>query len=364
MSPLVFLWLLLGLGLLVVGAEGLVGGGVRLARRLGISPLVVGLTVVALGTSSPELAVGLGAVYSGAGDVAVGNAIGSNIFNTLCILGVAALITPMIVQSEVLRRDVPVMLVACVAPLLAGLDGVISRIEGVLLFAGLITYLVWLIRLARRNPEAVDVEETASKPIPPGVGPIVFDVVRLVAGFVLLALGADLLVDSASTIARAAGVSELVIGLTIVGAGTGLPELATSLLAAMRGQRDVAVGNVVGSNIFNVLGILGVSAAFAPEGVGLAIADSVLKVDLPVMILACVACLPLFFTGGRISRFEGGLLLSGYVLYVVYTVLDARGAGMPTWTTNLLLFAALPLVALGFGFTAWREARTRGMLPF
>ncbi|BAM04611.1 calcium/sodium antiporter [Phycisphaera mikurensis] len=359
MSPLVFLWLVLGLVLLVVGAEGLVGGGVRLARRVGISPLVVGLTVVALGTSSPELAVGLGAVYNGSGDVAVGNAIGSNIFNTLCILGIASLIAPLIVQGEVLRRDMPVMLAASFAPVLAGFDGLISRVEGVLLFAGLIGYLVWLIRLARRNPGEVEVDEAAKKPVPPGVKWIVFDVGRVLAGLLLLAIGSDLLVDSASTIARAAGVSELVIGLTIVGAGTGLPELATSLLAAFRGQRDVAVGNVVGSNIFNVLGILGVSAAFAPGGTGLVIPGSVLWGDLPVMILAAVACLPLFFTGGRISRPEGGLLLAAYVLYVVATVLAAKGAGLPDWLENALLWVALPVVALGFTFTTWRETRKR-----
>ncbi len=359
MSGFVFLWLLLGLALLVLGAEGLVGGGVRLARRLGVSPLVCGLTIVALGTSSPELAVGLGAVYSGSGDVAVGNAIGSNIFNTLCILGVSALITPLLVQGEVLRRDVPVMLAASFAPLVVGFDGNISRLEGVLLFAGLLAYLAWLIRIARRNPDAVEVDDVANKPIPAGVGPIVWDVARVVGGFVLLAVGSDLLVDSASTIARAAGVSELVIGLTIVGAGTGLPELATSLLAALRGQRDVAVGNVVGSNIFNVLGILGVSAAFAPGGVGLDIADTVLSVDLPVMILAAVACLPLFFTGGRISRPEAVLLLAAYVLYVVGTVLEARGSGFPPWLTTGLLWIALPAVAVGFTLTTWRETRKR-----
>lgn len=359
MSVPVFLWLLLGLALLVIGAEGLVGGGVRLARRVGVSPLVVGLTVVALGTSSPELAVGLGAVYSGSGDVAVGNAIGSNIFNTLCILGVASLITPMLVQGEVLRRDVPVMLAASFAPVLVGFDGVISRVEGLLLFAGLVTYLVWLIRLARRNPGSIEVDEVAAKPVPIGARWVVFDVGRVLVGLLLLAIGSDLLVDSASTLARAAGVSELVIGLTIVGAGTGLPELATSLTAAFRGQRDVAVGNVVGSNIFNVLGILGVSAAFAPGGTGLEMPTSVLRGDLPVMILAAVACLPLFFTGGRISRGEAALLLTGYVLYVVHTVQFARGHGLPPMLVDFLLWIALPAIALGFTFTTWRETRRR-----
>ena len=363
MSGLVFLWLLLGLALLVAGAEGLVGGGVRLTRRLGVSPLVAGLTIVALGTSSPELAVGLGAVWSGSGEVAVGNAIGSNVFNTLCILGLASLITPMIVLTEVLRRDVPVMLAASLAPVLAGWDGQISRLEGALLFGALLAYLAWLIHVARKNPDLVDVDEVAQKPVPPGKRWVAFDLARVVGGFVLLAVGSDLLVDAATQIARSVGVSDLVIGLTIVGAGTGLPELAASLLAAWRGQRDVAVGNVVGSNIFNVLGILGASAAFGPAGAVLPFPPSVLGFDLPVMILAAVACLPLFFTGGRISRPEGALLLGGYVLYVVATVLEAKGAGLPPWLVTALLWFALPAVALGSVYTAWREAGRRLQQP-
>jgi cation:H+ antiporter len=348
-------WFALGLALLVAGAEALVRGASRLAMAVGISPLVVGLTVVALGTSAPELAVSTQAAMSGNSALAAGNVVGSNIFNVLFILGVSALIVPLVVARQVIRQEVPVMVGASL--LLAGLalDGGVSRLEGALLTILLVAYTVFLVRQSKRETRRL-AEASSLDPPPRPAGPVRWwvQVAFVIVGLALLVAGARLLVGSATSMARAFGVSDLVIGLTIVAAGTSLPEVATSIMAAIRGQRDIAVGNVVGSNTFNILGVLGISASVAPDGLDV---HSALAFDIPVMIAVAVACLPIFFTRHMIARWEGGLFLAMYVAYVAYLVLAAQEHdGLPI-LSSVMLYAVLPLVTLTLAILVWREAR-------
>ena len=340
---------IVGLVLLVVGAELLVGGASRLAGAMRIPPLVIGLTVVAYGTSAPELAVSLQSAFAGQADIALGNVVGSNIFNVLFILGASALIVPLVVDARLVRWDVPLMLGLSILVLLLGLDGRIGRIDGIALAAGAVGYTVLLIREGRRTG-AADAE--AAGEAPPEPSPLLLNVGRILLGLVGLVLGARWLVGGAIAFARVMGVDELVIGLTIVAAGTSLPEVATSLLAAWRGQRDIAVGNVVGSNIFNILAVLGFSGALAPEGIP--VAAAALRFDIPVMIAVALACLPIFFTAHRIDRWEGGLFLAYYLAYTVFLVLAARQhASLPVFGTVVGAFV-LPITALTLGLLAWR----------
>ena len=305
------LFLVLGLVALVAGASLLVRGAAKLAISFGISPLVVGLTVVAFGTSAPETAVSVGAVLQGKSDIAIGNVVGSNIFNVLFILGVSALIAPLVIHRQLVRQEVPIMIGASVILCVMALDGRIGRFDAGLLAAMLVAYTVFLIVQSRRAGN--EPEDAALAELPVATR---WDrhwsvqVLLVVAGLVLLVVGADWLVDAATEFARALGVSDLVIGLTIVAAGTSLPEVATSVVATIRGQRDIAVGNVVGSNTFNILGCLGVSGLVAPGG--LAVAPPLLSFDLWVMLAAAVACLPIFVTGRVIARWEGSLFLLYY----------------------------------------------------
>jgi cation:H+ antiporter len=352
--------LLVGLALLTVGAEALVRGASRLARAVGISPLVVGLTVVAYGTSAPELAVSVQASVAGQGDIAVGNVVGSNIFNILLILGLSALVTPLVVAQQLVRREVPLMIGVSVVLLLMALDGGLGALEGGALAAGALGYTVLAIRESRRESRAVR-DEYARELDPDGAarrqGALHFalQVGLVLAGLVMLVIGARQLVDAAVTIARALGVSELVIGLTIIAAGTSLPEVATSVMAAVRGERDIAVGNVVGSNIFNILLILGVAAVAAPAG--LAVAPAVVAFDLPVMVAVAVACLPIFLTGHRIARWEGALFLAYYLAYVAYVLLAAtRHDALDAFGAAMLWFV-LPLTAVTLAVLVLRERR-------
>ena len=341
----VVLWFVLGGAALVGGAELLVRGASRLAIAAGISPLVVGLTVVAFGTSAPELAVTVSSAYAGQADVALGNVVGSNIFNVLFILGLSALIAPLVVAQQLVRMDVPLMIGASVLALLLGLDGRIGRLDGLLLFAGIVAYTFFLIRQSRRETASVRVEyeeafggearERSSWPLNVGL---------IAAGLGLLVLGSRWLVDAAVTTAQALGVSELVIGLTIVAAGTSLPEVATSVLASLRGERDIAVGNVVGSNLFNLLAVLGLGSLVAPDGVP--VPPGALSFDIPVMIAVAVATLPVFFTGYTIARWEGAVFLGYYVAYAVYLVLDATEHHALDEFGAAMAWFVLPLTAL------------------
>ena len=353
--------ILVGLILLVAGAELLVRGGARLAVAAGVPSLVIGLTVVAYGTSAPELAVSALASVSGRPDIAVGNVVGSNIFNVLFILGVSATIAPLVVNQQLVRIDVPIMIAVSFLVLLLGADGRIGAFDGALLVAGILSYTAFLIVQSRRESEAVrqEYEQHVGREPAPGAGSWLVNLALVAVGLGLLVLGARWLVDSAISFARVLGVSELVIGLTIVAAGTSMPEVATSIIATLRGERDIAVGNVVGSNIFNVLAVLGLSSLVAPNGVG--VAAGALAFDVPVMIAVAVACLPIFFTGHLIARWEGIVFLAYYVAYTAYLVLASQQHdALPAFSAAMLEFV-LPLTALTLAVLAvraWRSARS------
>ena len=309
-------WALLAGGLvaLTLGGELLVRGASRLAAKLGISPLVIGLTIVAYGTSAPELAVSITAALAGNADLAVANVVGSNSFNVLFILGLCALIAPLAVQRQLIRLDVPVMSAASVLMMVFAWNGLIDTLEGVVFLLLGMTYTWWLIRLSRSEPDQGEAE--------PEEGGFWLEhrlwgqMVLIGAGIGTLTLGSGWLVEGATTLARSLGVSDALIGLTIVAAGTSLPELMTSLVATYKGQRDIAVGNVVGSNIFNILLILGVSSILTPGGLN--VGEQMLTFDMPVALVAALACLPIFITGARIARGEGALFLGGYLAYLGY----------------------------------------------
>ncbi len=317
------LFFLLGLAALIAGAESLVRGASRIALSLGISPLVVGLTIVALGTSSPEVAVSVGAALSGNTDIAVGNVVGSNVFNVLFILGISAVITPLVVHSQIIRQEVPIMIGASVVLGIMILDGTLGRAEAALLLLLLVVYVIFLLRQSRAETAEIR-DEYAGGIRRSGEWDSHWSVqVLLIAvGLGLLVLGSNWLVDSAVAFARALGVSDLVIGLTIIAAGTSMPEVATSIMAAIRGERDIAVGNVIGSNTFNILGCLGVSGVVSPTGLG--IAPAVLNFDIWVMIAVAIACLPVLLLGRQIGRKRGLLFLAYYAAYVVYLILGAQ----------------------------------------
>ncbi len=346
MSVLSVIGFLLGLVLLVVGAELFVRGASRLGMLIGVSPLVIGLTVVAYGTSSPELAVSVGSVMRGSDDIALGNVVGSNICNVLLILGLCALAAPLGVSRQLVRWDVPLMIAVSVLLLLVSLDGRLGRLDGVVLAVGCLVYTGWTIRVSRREmPQSPPPAEILKghPASPPRRRPWLFSLATAVVGLGVLLLGADTVVKGAVAIARLLGMSELVIGLTIVAVGTSLPEIATSVVAGIRGQRDIAVGNVVGSNIFNILLVAGLAAAVSPAG--LAVKADALRFDLPVMIAVAAACLPIFVTGGVISRSEGVFFLLYYACYTGYLLFKAsyhRTAG--PFDAVAMIFVVSPLV--------------------
>jgi cation:H+ antiporter len=337
----------LGLVSLVLGADLVVRGASSLAILARISPLVVGLTVVAGGTSAPEVAISVQASISGNADLAVGNVVGSNIFNVLLVLGASALVAPLFVRHRLVRFDVPLMIVVSVVVLLLSLDGQLSRLESASLFAVLVIYTVALIRGSRGNRKQIE-QITADVPDAPDGSrrAAIVAVVFVVFGLGLLVVGSRWLVSSATEVAEALGVSQVVIGLTVVAAGTSLPEVATSVFAALKGQRDMAVGNVVGSCILNLLLVLGVAGMVADSG--LPVAQSVRAFDMPVMIAVALSCLPIFFTGYIIARWEGFVFLSYYVAYTAYVVLDATDHDALTTYEPAMAYFVLPLTVLTF----------------
>jgi len=342
---------------LVLGADILVRGASRLASIFGISPLVIGLTVVAFGTSAPELAVSVRASLTGVSDIALGNVVGSNIFNILLILGLCALITPLVVARQIVRLELAILIGCSVLLLVLSLDGRIGRGDGIILLLGIVIYTIFIIRQS--------IKEGAENPVAnsedlgrysQGKGQWLINIGQVVTGLVLLIFGADWLVDSAVVVAKIFGLSELVIGLTIVAAGTSLPEVATSIIAGIRGERDIAVGNVVGSCLFNILAILGVSSIVADNG--MTVAPAALRFDIPIMIAVSLACVPVFFTGYRIDRWEGALFLGYYIAYTLYLILDAKDHdALPAFSTAMSLFVVpITVVALTiFALRAWRK---------
>ncbi|WP_225940137.1 calcium/sodium antiporter [Nesterenkonia halotolerans] len=395
------LLLLGGFVLLVAGGEALVRGASSLGKTVGLSSLIIGLTVVSSATSAPELAVSAGAALSGSPGLAVGNVVGSNIANILLVMGLTAVFGALMVKVQLIKADIPIMIGLSVIALLMSLDGTISTLEGSTLLGLLLVYLVVTIVLARRQtqrekneptPEGDDAAPSASRAAP-GATPAVsdgaspapadgasaapaasdtpaekrsaragdsvkptrpvrtskrrstlIDLVLLVVGIALLVAGAQMLVSASTTIAQALGVSDLIIGLTIVAIGTSLPELATSVIAALRGERDMAVGNLVGSNIFNIGAVLGLTAVIAPGGID--VDPAAVNFDLPVMIATALVLLPLAFTAAAIGRWEGILLVLLYGAYVTYLVLDASThAALEPFSAAMLWFV-LPITAL------------------
>ena len=351
-----------GLVLLIVGAEALVKGASRLAAAFRISPLVIGLTVVAFGTSSPELAVSIKAAFADQANIAIGNVVGSNIFNVLFILGLSALIVPLVVSAQLIRLDVPLMVALSVIVFLMALDGSLSRVDGLILVAGLVAYVAFLIVQSRRDNAAADAaaaspDELAELAAAAAQPRWLLNLSLVFGGLALLVLGSRWLVDAAIEFAQYFGVSELVIGLTIVAAGTSMPEVVTSIIAALRGERDIAVGNVVGSNIFNLMAVLGVSSVLAPSGI--AISDAVIAFDLPIMVAVAFACLPIFFTGGVIRRYEGGILLAYYLLYTLYLVFASTSHDLLNEYSTVLVWFVMPLTALTIVITLLQDLRRR-----
>ena len=349
--------LIAGLVLLVVGAEFLVKGASKLAAAFGVSPLIIGLTIVAFGTSAPEMAVSVGSAYAGQADLALGNVVGSNIFNILLILGLSAAVAPLVVDQQLVRLDVPLMIGASLLVLAFGLDGKISRIDGVILFAGIIAYTVFLIVQSRKETNAAvqaEYEQEYADQDSDGSVHYFRDGAYILGGLTLLVLGSNWLVESAITIAQYFGVSELIIGLTIVAAGTSLPELATSVIASLRGERDIAVGNVVGSNLFNLLSVLGFSSIVSPSGI--AVPDAAISFDIPVMIGVAISCLPIFFTGYLISRWNGALFLFYYLAYTLYLIMASIQHDALATFTNAMMFL-IPLTLLTLVILALRFQR-------
>ena len=337
----------LGLALLIAGSELLVRGASRLAAALGVSPLVVGLTVVALGTSAPELAVSVQSALSGQADLAVGNVVGSNILNVLLILGAAALIAPLVVAQQLVRLEVPLMIGVSLLLWALARDGAVGRPDGLLLLGG-VAYTLFSVRQSRKESAAVKQEYaeefavSARETRRPGF--VLRQLLLVGLGLVLLVLGARWLVGGAVAFARHLGVGELVIGLTVVAVGTSLPEIATTVVASLKGERDIAVGNVVGSNLLNILAVLGLTAVVAPGGVP--VSPGALTFDIPIMIGVAAACLPVFFIGGHIARWEGALFLAYYAAYTAYLILHAgRHPWLPAFSHAMLYFV-LPLTAV------------------
>ncbi|AMV73091.1 calcium/sodium antiporter [Desulfuromonas carbonis] len=352
MTWLTLLLLLAGFVLLIAGAELLVRGAAQLAIGLGISPLVVGLTVVAFGTSAPELGVSVFSAWNGQAGIALGNVVGSNIANILLILGLSALVAPLVVHRQVIRLEVPIMIGTSLLLLLFALDGSIGRFEGLLLFAGIIFYTTWAIHRSRRENRAAQEEIPAEAR---GHASRTMQLLLIVGGLILLGIGARWLVNSAVVIAQHFGVSDLVIGLTVVAIGTSLPELATSALASLRGQRDIAVGNVVGSNIYNILSVLGLTALVSPAGIP--VPETAWAFDLPVMLIVAIACLPIFWLGHRIERWEGGLFLVYYGAYTLLVfLLSTQHPSLPQLMRTMAWFIA-PLTVVTLGISLWRHQR-------
>lgn len=383
--------LLGGFAVLIAGGELLVRGASRLAAAVGLSPLVIGLTVVALATSSPELAVTVQAVNSGNPELAVGNVVGSNIANVLLVLGVAAVIGTLVVKSQMVRVDVPVMVAMSVALLLLSLDGSLGTLDCLLLLAGLVGYLTLSVVVGRRE-SARGPRTLAAEPVPVGAAgepaavvgsstrdrhdagqgaaeltadgaggpPAAQHVVNLglvAAGVAALVVGAGWLVEGATRIATELGIPDVVIGLTIVAIGTSLPELTTTIIAAIRGERDLAIGNAVGSNIANMGAVLGIAGLLSPDGIP--VPSSVLNFDLPVMVAVAVALLPIVYTGYAIRRWEGVLFLGLYGAYMAYLLLNATDhTRLPAFSAVMLWFV-LPIVAISLGALAGYDAGLR-----
>jgi cation:H+ antiporter len=345
LKHMTLLFFIIGLIALVLGAELLVRGASRLATTFGVSPLVVGLTVVAFGTSAPELAVSVNAALIGNTDLAIGNVVGSNIFNILFILGVSALITPLVVHAQIIRQEIPILIGASLLLFALTADDRISLIESLFLLGSLAAYTIFLVVQSRKESKAIQDEYAAENDKKTTWDASIYvQLILILAGLYLLVQGSEWLVNSAVIFAKMMGISDIVIGLTIVAAGTSMPEVATSVMAAIKGERDIAVGNVIGSNTFNILGCLGVTALIAPAG--LIVPPSVLNFDMWVMLAVCFACIPVFMTGREIARWEGAVFIGYYIAYVSYLILSSQNhEAIPVFSTVMMSFV-IPLTVI------------------
>ncbi len=334
-----------GFILLIAGAELVVRGASGLALAVGIPSLIIGLTVVAFGTSAPELAVSIKASIADQAGITLGNVIGSNIFNILFVLGASALIMPLRASSQLVRLDVPIMIIASGLVWVFAIDNLITRAEGLLFIIGIIAYNIILFYTAKKS-DSVSLQEIENAQAKPKVKiKLSRCIFFVVVGLFMLVAGAQSLVWGSVQIAQMLGVSQLVIGLTIIAAGTSLPEAATSIIASIRGERDIAIGNIVGSNIFNIFAVLGISSTIAPNGVS--VERTALEFDIPVMVAISLVCLPIFFTGGRISRTEGSLLFAYYIAYLTLLILTSMNYENLTVFKNAMIWFVVPLGALG-----------------
>ncbi|HNQ92293.1 MAG TPA: calcium/sodium antiporter [Alphaproteobacteria bacterium] len=307
------LLIIAGFVLLLLGGEALVRGSVAIATKMGVSKLVIGLTLVGFGTSAPELVTSIQAALSGASGIAIGNVVGSNIANILLIIGISAVILPMFCPRDAVSRDGTVMIIATALLVLACFMGDISRVMGLIFLLGLISYLAMTFHIERKQKDlSSEMHEHESEAMPSPVKSIPLNLLIAVGGMAILVVGANLLVSGATELAKGLGVSDTVIGLTVVAVGTSLPELATSVMAALKRQSDVALGNVIGSNIFNILAILGITALVKP----IPVPREILHFDLWVAVAAAVALLVFAYSNRKISRIEGGLMLGAYAVYI------------------------------------------------
>ncbi|MBX0329417.1 calcium/sodium antiporter [Oscillochloris sp. ZM17-4] len=347
MSILTIVLFVAGIFLLIFGADLLVRGASQMASSFGVPTLLIGLTVVAFGTSAPELAVSLQAAINGQGAITIGNVVGSNIANILLILGIASMFGSLPVDRQLLTRDAPIMVVASLLTVLLCLDGSLSRLDGLVLVVGLGVSMLLILRGARAVVGSAETPRPAIMPLS-----VLRNLALVAGGLALLVTGAGWLVDGAKVFAISLGVSELIIGLTIVAVGTSLPEIATSVIAGMRGERDIAVGNVVGSNTLNLLLVLGLTALISP--VEIPVPASALRLDLPVMVGAALLCLPVFFTRYAVSRREGIMLLGLYMAYTLYLVLGASGSSVVGPYGVALALFVIPLVVAALAVRSLR----------
>jgi cation:H+ antiporter len=315
-------WLIMGIAALIGGAELLERGGSRLAARLGVPPLVIGLTVVSIGTSTPELAVGIEAALRGSGSLAVGNIAGTNTLNILLILGLSALLKPLALSVRTVRFGLPMMIVAAVALMAMAWDGFLTRAEGAVLVGAALVFTVMIVRLARLESRAVRAEFAREYGAPRegrATRDVAWHFALLVGGIAMIVVGAKWLVDGAVQLARMLGVSDAFIGLTVVAIGTSSPELVTTVIGTLRNTRDIAIGNLLGSSIYNIILILGVTCLIPPSGID--VDPDLVGVDLPVMTAVTLVCVPVFVSGHRVTRLEGALFVGAYVAYLTYLVL-------------------------------------------
>lgn len=352
-------FLLLGIVFLVVGADFLVRGASNLAAMARISPLVIGLTVVAFGTSAPELAVSLHAAFNNQADLAIGNVVGSNICNVLLILGTSALVAPLVVAQQLVRLDVPIMIGVSGLVFFFSLDGQISTVDGSILFLGGLGYTFFLLYQSRRetNPEVQSEYAQEYGPRTFAWSRVGVEVLAFLGGMTCLVIGSRLLVKGAVTIANSLQINPLIVGLTVVALGTSLPELATSVVASFRGERDIAVGNVVGSNIFNILVVLGMTSVLSPSGI--VIDPSVLAFDLPVMIGVAVMCLPICLNDNLVSRWEGLMLLVYYIAYTLYLIMKTTDHDSTVMYGAALKYVIVPLTILGLTMIMLRSRQSK-----